>query len=69
MPRQEWIADLTDRRSWQGWLYLPARQTAYSRRIVSSAMAYHMRAELVVDALQMAAKPAAPPIAAAHWLL
>jgi len=43
-------ADLT----WEGWVYLAAVQDAFSRRIVGWAMADHMRAELVVDALQMA---------------
>ncbi len=41
-------------RTWEGWLYLAAVQDAYSRRIVGWSMADHMRAELVVDALQMA---------------
>ena len=40
---------------------LTAIQDAYSRRIVGWAMADHMRAELVVDALQMAlAVPSGP---------
>ena len=41
-------------RTWEGWLYLAAVQDAYSRAIVGWSMADHMRAELVVDALQMA---------------
>jgi len=49
-----WIADMTYLRTWEGWLYLAAVQDAYSRRIVGWSMADHMRAELVVDALQMA---------------
>ena len=40
--------------SWEGWVYLAAVQDAFSRRIVGCSMADHMRAELVVDALQMA---------------
>ena len=40
-------------RSWEGWLYLAAVQDAFSRMIVGWAMAEHMRAELVVDALKM----------------
>jgi len=47
------VADITYLRSWQGWLYLAALQDAFSRAIVGWAMAEHMRAELVVDALQM----------------
>ena len=53
-PNVLWIADVTYLRTWEGWLYLAAVQDAYSRRIVGWAMADHMRAELVVDALQMA---------------
>ena len=49
-----WVADITYLRTWEGWLYLAAVQDAYSRRIVGWSMADHMRAELVVDALQMA---------------
>jgi putative transposase len=53
-PNLLWIADLTYLRTWEGWLYLAAVQDAYSRAIVGWSMADHMRAELVVDALQMA---------------
>jgi putative transposase len=53
-PNVLWIADVTYLRTWQGWLYLAGVQDAYSRRIVGWSMADHMRAELVVDALQMA---------------
>jgi putative transposase len=53
-PNQLWVADVTYLRTWEGWLYLAAVQDAYSRAIVGWSMAEHMRAELVVDALQMA---------------
>jgi putative transposase len=53
-PNLLWIADVTYLRTWEGWLYMAAVQDAYSRRIVGWSMADHMRAELVVDALQMA---------------
>ena len=53
-PDVLWIADVTYLRTWEGWLYLAAVQDAFSRRIVGWSMADHMRAELVVDALQMA---------------
>jgi putative transposase len=53
-PNVLWLADITYLRTWEGWLYLAAIQDAYSRRIVGWSMADHMRAELVVDALQMA---------------
>lgn len=53
-PNVLWIADVTHLRTWEGWVYLAAVQDAYSRRIVGWSMAEHMRAELVVDALEMA---------------
>ena len=53
-PNLVWLADITYLRSWEGWLYLAAVQDAYSRAIVGWSMAEHVRAELVVDALQMA---------------
>jgi putative transposase len=53
-PNVLWVADLTYLRKWEGWVYLAAVQDAYSRAIVGWSMADHMRAELVVDALQMA---------------
>jgi putative transposase len=53
-PNVMWVADITYLRSWEGWLYLVAVQDLYSRRIVGWSMADHMRADLVVDALNMA---------------
>ena len=53
-PNRLWVADITYLRTWEGWLYLVAVQDVYCRRIVGWAMADHMRAELVTDALQMA---------------
>jgi putative transposase len=49
-----WVADITYLRTGEGWLYLAAVQDAYSRAIVGWSMATHLRASLVVDALQMA---------------
>ena len=53
-PNVLWVADITYLRTGEGWLYLAAVQDAYSRQIVGWSMATHMRAPLVVDALQMA---------------
>ena len=49
-----WAADITYIRTWEGWLYLASVMDCYSRRIVGWAIADHLRAELVVDALEMA---------------
>lgn len=53
-PNQLWVADITYLPTWQGFLYLAIVLDAYSRRIVGWAMADHLRAELVVEALDMA---------------
>jgi putative transposase len=53
-PNALWVADITYLRTGEGWLYLAAVQDAYSRAIVGWSMATHMRATLVVDALNMA---------------
>jgi transposase InsO family protein len=53
-PNLLWVADITYLRTWEGWVYLAAVQDAYSRAIVGWSMADHMRAELVIDALEMA---------------
>ena len=53
-PNVLWVADITYLRTGEGWLYLAAVQDTYSRQIVGWSMATHMRATLVVDALQMA---------------
>ena len=53
-PDQLWVADITQVRTWAGWLYLAVVLDAWSRRIVGWAMAPCMPAELVGDALTMA---------------
>jgi putative transposase len=53
-PNVLWVADITYLRTGEGWLYLAAVQDTYSRQIVGWSMATHMRAPLVVDALNMA---------------
>ena len=55
-PNVLWVADITYLRTGEGWLYLAAVQDAYSRQIVGWSMATHMRASLVVDALQDGAR-------------
>lgn len=54
-PDRVWAADITYVRTWEGWLYLAVIIDLFSRRVVGWSAASHMRAELVVDALQKAA--------------
>jgi putative transposase len=49
-----WVGDITYVRTWEGWLYMASVIDLASRRVVGWAMADHMRAELVCDALSMA---------------
>ena len=53
-PDRLWLADITYLPTRQGFLYLAFILDACSRRIVGWAMANHLRAELVTEALEMA---------------
>jgi putative transposase len=48
-----WAGDITYVRRWEGWMYLATVVDLASRRVVGWAMAGHMRAELVCEALEM----------------
>jgi putative transposase len=51
-PNQLWVADITFVPTANGFLYLAVVLDAWSRKIVGWPMATHLRAELVVDALE-----------------
>jgi transposase InsO family protein len=51
---QAWVGDITYLRTWEGWCYLATVIDLASRRVVGFAIADHMRASLVGDALRMA---------------
>ena len=51
-----WCADITYVPTDEGWLYLAAVIDVCSRRIVGWAMADHLKAELCIEALEMALK-------------
>lgn len=53
-PDQLWVADITYVPTAAGFLYLAVELDVWSRRIVGWAMETHLRAELVLDALNMA---------------
>ena len=53
-PGELLVADFTYVRCWQGTVFFAFVLDVYSRRIVGWQFAGHMRAQLVVDALQMA---------------
>jgi transposase InsO family protein len=49
-----WCGDITYVKTWQGWAYMAAVIDLYSRKAVGWAVADHMRADLVEEALRMA---------------
>jgi putative transposase len=53
-PDRLWLADITYLPTWRGFLYLAVVLDACTRRVIGWSMADHLRAELVVDALDMA---------------
>lgn len=53
-PDRLWVADISYLRTWEGWLYVAVVLDCYSRRVVGWSIADHLRADLVVDALEMA---------------
>jgi putative transposase len=65
-PNRLWAADITYIRTWEGWLYLASVMDCYSRRIVGWAIADHLHAELVIDALEMAVKRRRPDPGLVH---
>jgi len=59
-PDELWVADITYVPTDGGYLYLSVVLDAFSRRIVGWAMASHLRTELVLEALDMAAEQRSP---------
>lgn len=53
-PDRLWVQDITQHRTNEGWVYMAVVIDAWSRRVVGWSIADHLRAELVVDALEMA---------------
>jgi putative transposase len=56
-----WAGDITYVRTWEGWAYLASVMDLASRRIVGWAIADHMEASLVCDAMRMALADRRPP--------
>jgi len=53
-PDRLWVMDVTEHPTGEGKVYLATVIDAFSRRVVGWSIADHNRAELVVDAVQMA---------------
>ncbi len=53
-PNRLWLTDITEHPTREGKVYFAAVLDVYGRRVVGWSIADHLRAELVVDALEMA---------------
>jgi putative transposase len=53
-PNQLWVADITEHPTGDGKVYAAVVIDAWNRQVVGHSIADHLRAELVVDALDMA---------------
>jgi putative transposase len=65
-PNKLWVADITYVPTWAGFLYLAVVLDVFSRRVVGWAMDTHLRAELVIDALDMAVAQRRPSAVIHH---
>jgi transposase InsO family protein len=60
-PDRLWVADVTEYRADDGKVYLAVVIDAWSRLVVGWSIADHLRAELVIDAFDMATWRRRPP--------
>lgn len=65
-PDRLWVADITELPTAAGPLYLAAILDAFSRRVVGWALAEHMRASLVIAALDVALAARGPVAGLVH---
>jgi putative transposase len=65
-PDELWVADITYVPTEEGHLYLAVVVYAYSRKVVGWEMADHLRTELVLNPLDMAAEQRSPEETACH---
>lgn len=59
-PSELWAADITYAPTWAGFSYPATALDTFSRRIVGWSYATHMRAELIVDVIDMAIETRRP---------
>jgi putative transposase len=65
-PDQKWVSDITYIETAGGWLYLASILDLFSRKVVGWAMADHLEASLVEDALKMALQQRQPEAGLLH---
>jgi putative transposase len=57
-PGQKYVGDITYIRTWEGFVYLATVIDCFSKKVAGYALADHMKASLVCDAIAMAATTA-----------
>jgi putative transposase len=55
-PGEKMVGDITYIQTWEGWLYLATVIDCHTKACIGYAMANHLRTDLVIDALAMAAR-------------
>lgn len=55
-PGVKLVGDITYIPTWEGWVYLAVVLDCYSKKVLGWAMADHMRAALVIEAMTMAVR-------------
>lgn len=53
-PNEVWVTEITQIKTYEGWLYVAVIVDLYSRAVVGWAMRSNMRTEIVLDAMLMA---------------
>jgi putative transposase len=53
-PNRRWVADITYVRTFSGWVYTAFVMDLFARRILGWQVTDHLRADLALDALEMA---------------
>lgn len=65
-PNRLWLADISYVATLEGWLYLAVVLDGFSRKVVGWAMADHLRADVVIDALRLAMQRRQPAAGLIH---
>lgn len=65
-PNMLWVADITQHKTREGWLYIAVMIDVFSRKVVGWAMGNQATATLVVEALNMAVRNRNPGLDLVH---
>lgn len=65
-PNELWVADITYIPTWEGWLFLATVMDVATKKIVGWSMRDDLKADIVIDALGMAATMRGPELGLIH---